>query len=356
MRPPLDQLLENPADLPPTWAHDTSNLSRDHRRALLREARPVHFTTSGSSGPPVAWERIGEQLLAEAEATAAALPNDLEAVITIVAPTSVYGHALGVELGILLGLPTRRVSMRAAPVGPGDHVLVVTTPIVWRRAGFLPITRPGQRTTFVHAGAVLPPVARARVDELSDAVLVEFYGATECGLIGFRRHGAGVDRATPWTAAADVRIQAGPLSSTAVAGDEAPIVVTSPRVGRPVGGPVRDTVQLSDWIEALPRGTFRFEGRRDRICKPNGVAVDLDDLEDVLWSLASDHLDLACLPAVQHDQGEVIEVHVTGPDEEIEAFRQLVRHHRVPGSPRVVPVAAIDRSPMGKVRSPRTAA
>lgn len=356
MRLAAEELVRDPGAVQDRWSWTPGT---DHSlHELLQASGGRAFETSGSgTGVPSTWWRSPDQLAQEAAVTVAALPDGIDSVVTTVAPTSLYGFALGVLTPIELRVPVRHcpVLLRDLDLEPG-HTLVVTIAPGWTTGPVLPPPPPGCTVTFVHAGSMLPPRARTLVDAHEAVTLMELFGSTETGLLATRTHTAGSrNDSDPWTVVDDVLI----LSTDSPTGNEVPLSVRSPRIGSALPTdepPERHT--LGDWVTPISEREFCFHGRRERVTKADGRRVDLDLLEAQIGKLTDFQLSVACLPALDPVGGEVVVLEVEGDDAVARELELLLRRcaPTLPVRPRVVAVDQILRSPMGKPRPLRPAA
>lgn len=333
------------------WAFDWSRLPRGVARELLDEQPARVFDTSGTSGQPKVCLRSGAQLALELEVTADLIPGVPDAVHATVNPASLYGF-VGTFIGAHLGVITvfDEWGIRGTPL-IGDRPLVFTVPASWRRLARALATARFEHITVVHAGATLPRGVLNAIENLGRdgrADLIDLFGATETGVIGSRQVFPVCEPV--WMTVPDTQLVFPPVDDSG----EARPTVTGPRVTPPYGrtGDPR-SVLLDDWLVPTGPRSFGFAGRRERIVKPGGHAIDLDLLEEQIGALLP-MLDTACVPVAHPELGEQVEVLVVGsPGIEVDVMRVLRRAAAhslafVPGS--VKPVDYIPRSPMGKVR------
>lgn len=352
MQPDLPRLLADDESA----AFDWSAMSPTERGAWLRSLARQSFVfhTSGTTGPPLAWERTGDQLIAEAELALREVIeiSGVDRVITCVSPKSLYGTIFGCVIPALQGLP-----VVAARLQLGDHLqqgcpFVVAIPHTWRE-----LERARQqdglprRMVLVHSTATIPSLYSAALAGLRrGAVLTEAHGSTECGLIGHRE--ATIELTAPWTVVSDatVRRPAGTES-------EHRLIVAGPRIGVTVDDSGASSAARSfvttDVGRVLDEQHYVFAGRRDRVAKPGGVLVRLDDVEQLLRS-SLDLLDVGAY-AVQHlVRGDHWELAINDPASTIDdASVRLVLHRAgIPTPCRISRVDVVKRSPAGKTLIP----
>jgi len=336
--------LDMPALHHTRWSIKASTRSTAERRRMVANLPVLACFTSGTSAAPQRWSRSGEQLLAEVDVTLAVLPPDIDAVYTCVPPDSLYG-SIAMLLGVVRGLPVvhDRWALGSLPI-TGRRPLVVTIPIAWR---WLPptLSRCAGNAVIVHAGASMPASAAAALAGTATDDAFELFGASECGLIATRPAQTGPSQA-PWTVLPDVQLVHGPDSH------EQRIRIRSPRIARGPDGLLREVCTLGDWVRVLDERRFEFQGRRDRLVKVRGKAVDLDQFEHLLHGVFP-HIDMVCVPVVDDGWGEHFEVYVAADQNTADSVHATLREMRgrLPAAPRrVVAVHRIDRSSMGKTR------
>lgn len=346
-----EEALARPTELGEAWRCDFSTLGAHDRRALIVALAGRVFRTSGtSSGTGVSWLHAGRGLLAEAEATADVLMAAcaFDAVVSVASPVSLYGFAAGVLVPALLGLRCEhdRHGLGGLNVPAGMPLIVMLPPIpIWRRLE----RAHGRGRTFsvAHAGAGLPKCGVALAAQ--GVTITELFGATESGLVATRpaAHPGGP---APWTVVADVE-----LDARAGLGVSQPLVVTSSRLGQRTTGEPAGTVQLGDHVVPLGKQRFQFTGRRERIAKVGGAAVDLERLERQVSALLGGS-DVACSGTVVAPQGDhaLARVVLEAGDRRTAAeVRRDLRAHvgpRLDVLPLIEVVAQIERGPMGKTQ------
>jgi hypothetical protein len=150
---------------------------------------------------------------------------------------------------------------------PGGAALVTSPAHLSRAAGLAPLS-PAQRPALIlSAGAPLAESAACEARAFLTTPITEIFGSTETGAIAWRPRD-GEDARAP--ARCQSR-QPGRLLHAA-----APHIPDEPgRAGQ----------TLADQIEMAAGGTFRLNGRSDRIAKIEGARVSLDELERALTAL-----------------------------------------------------------------------
>lgn len=155
--------------------------------SLKRFSERVTFQTSGSTGKPKRVTHAWAHLAAETEAGADLFP-DARRVAALVPPHHIYGWLWTVPLPAARGLPVLDARGRA-PAAPlrearaGD--LIVATPflcsLLLRAGAKLP-----DRVTGLTSTAPAPPALWLETRAMGLARLVELYGSTETGGVGWR--------------------------------------------------------------------------------------------------------------------------------------------------------------------------
>jgi acyl-coenzyme A synthetase/AMP-(fatty) acid ligase len=332
------------------WAFDWSAIPHDDVCELLYHQGDRDFMSSGTTGKPKAIRRSAKQLIQELDATLALLSHRYDSIHVTVSPGSLYGY-VGTFIGARLGLPTTCDEWGAAgrPI-TGVHPLVFTVAASWRR--LRPAVESAQCNflTVVHAGSILPPVALATVGERAvqgRAEVLDLFGTTETGVIGSRQ--ALPERKTVWTLCADTTLTFPQLDDHG----EARPTVTSPRTIGTASPGAFPSIRLDDWLVPIGDRAFGFRGRRERLVKPGGRCVDLDRLEAQIMSVVP-QFDIACLPRLDPDFGEHVEVlvagHAAAADETMISLRSAPPESLSLLPKWVTPVDYIPKSAMGKVR------
>lgn len=347
--------LAHPAELGPVWRCDFSKVPEHERRPAIRAFAARGFRTSGtSSGTGVDWLHDGPGLLAEAQAAAAVLTavHPFDSVVTVAAPVSLFGYSVGVLVPALLGLTCKHdlLGMGGLDVPEGKPLIAMVPPIpIWRR--LQRAHERGREFSVAHAGAGLPD--RGLQLAARGVTITELFGTTESGLVA-TRPAAPAGGPAPWTVVADVV-----LATADGVGESQPLVVTSPRIGRRASGPPCRTIQLGDHVTPLDDRHFKFLGRRERIAKVGGAAVDLDRLAQQVSTLLGD-IDVACSSTVVAEFGDHVRAHVVlerGDERTAAELRRDLRMHvgaNLDVLPLIEVVTEIVRGPMGKNPGPRT--
>lgn len=366
----LPSVLSNPRASGACWRIDLGDLSPQFIGETLAQVGEIGFSSSGTSGDPQEWWRTSQQLTLEAEATLDILGRSFDAVYTTVPPDTLYGYA-AVLIAATLRVPLvhNRWALYDIPI-EGSNPVVFTMPIAWRylRKQLGDYLNSSARDagpncigfTVAHAGASLPLNAYRAIRQFQTdrrwaggIRAIELFGASETGVMAYRN--VAIDTSYPWRTVDDVQLVA---SKADIDTGEQRLILRGPRNGRPgnAGGPP-ETVTTGDWIRRIADDTFLFLGRRERIVKVRGSAIDLDKYEEWL-NVLFPHLDVACFPILDDVWGEHVEIHVAAPGPAHQAAFEsdlLLQIRRHSGRPLVVPrrvvfVPEIKRSGMGKVR------
>ena len=269
------------------------------------DSRIHAFATSGTTGTPVVWHRTADQIGAEAALLAAlcgASEAGVDGVVSFAPPRHLYGHLMGIAMPTTLNVPCRLVSLTAPLRWAFDGLhrpLVAALPAAIATLQHnLGVLRGLDELVLVHGSAVLPPAARTLLDDLGGrARLVDLFGSTETGLVGYRR-----SEDAPWTPAPDVTLTAEPGSGR--------LIVHSPRIAARPGGPARTSAVLEDVVSFAADGTFRWLGRSSRLLKVNGRRLYLDQVEAALRCQVPGAI-ARCQPAADPRRGEWFDVHVS---------------------------------------------
>jgi acyl-coenzyme A synthetase/AMP-(fatty) acid ligase len=252
-------------------------------------ATPVIFFTSGSTGEPKRIEKTLLQLEDEARSIETLAGHTLgpEA---LVLGTVIHQHAYGLAFRLIWPLLSGRIiygpmvslweDVLAAM--PSGAALVTGPAHLSRVAGLEPVS-PAQRPALIlSAGGPLGESAAREARAFLTMSITEIFGSTETGAIAWRPRD-GQD--APWAPLPDVTIT---RTGDGLLHALAPHIAAEP--GRP-------GQTLSDQIEMAAGGTFRLNGRRDRIAKIEGARISLDELEKALIALPEiEHAAVIVLP------------------------------------------------------------
>ena len=240
-------------------------------------ATPVIFFTSGSTGEPKRIEKTLLQLEDEARSIETLAGHTLgpEA---LVLGTVTHQHAYGLAFRLIWPLLSGRILYGpmvslwedVLAVMPSGAALVTSPAHLSRVAGLEPVS-PAQRPALIlSAGAPLGESAAREARAFLTMSITEIFGSTETGAIAWRPRD-GQD--APWAPLPDVTITRTGDGLLHALARHIP------------GEPGRAGQTLSDQIEMASDGTFRLNGRRDRIAKIEGARISLDELEKALIAL-----------------------------------------------------------------------
>lgn len=240
-------------------------------------ATPVIFFTSGSTGKPKRIERTLLQLEDEARSIDTLLGHTVCAEALVLGTVS-HQHAYGLAFRLIWPLLSGRIlygpmvslweDVLAAM--PGGAALVTGPAHLSRVAGLEPVSPARRPALILSAGAALGESAAREARAFLTMPITEIFGSTETGAIAWRRRD-GQD--LPWAPLPDVTIRR--------TGDGLLHAQARHIPGEPGG--MGQT--LSDRIEMASDGTFRLNGRGDRIVKIEGARISLDELENALIAL-----------------------------------------------------------------------
>ncbi|SDY91178.1 Acyl-CoA synthetase (AMP-forming)/AMP-acid ligase II [Amycolatopsis xylanica] len=319
------------------WSVRWDRLSAADREHLIARSAPcLDIKTSGSTGAATVWRRTREQLVSEAELLAGLWSGRrIDAVLAFAPPAHLYGVLTTVLVPALLGVPvwyqpSFDVDMPAiSPRGLGVGAIPWTFRILARHPEFLSTV---DELSILHSTATLPPEAHD-LPAPGDVRITEIFGSTETGGIAHR-----TGETQPWTLFDDVKLLGDDSG-------EIPLVVAGPRLA----GELTEW-RTDDFVEVVDARRFRFLGRRGRLCKINGLRVNLDTVQAELAERVR-CADLACFPVRDALRGESFLVRVVGSGTELpQAVRAAAKELGL--NPQAVElVDRIDRSETGKLRA-----
>lgn len=240
-------------------------------------ATPVIFFTSGSTGEPKRIERTLLQLEDEARSIDTLVGHTIGPEAMVLGTVS-HQHAYGLAFRLMWPLLSGRI-LHGPVISLWEDVLaampsgaaLVTSPAHLSRVAGLAPVRPAQRPALIlSAGAPLSESAAREARAFLTTSITEIFGSTETGAIAWRPR-EGQD--APWAPLPDVtitRTEDGLLHAVArhIPDERASAGQT-----------------LSDQIAMESDGTFRLNGRTDRIVKIEGARISLDELERALIAL-----------------------------------------------------------------------
>ena len=232
----------------------------------------LSFYSGGTTGAARVIAHEAADLNAEVAELTALFPGRSRVVVTV--PVHhIYGFLFGVLLPRALGVPVvdAQYSLLTGQRRPRNGDLVVSIPFIWER--LLPQTaRWGENVAGSSSTAPLPvDLARELTPRLTS--LVEVYGSSETGGVGWRDHVTGAGEPFRLMQRWDRR------GETAVV--------------RPRDGADSVPVELPDRIRWLDDRRFVPEGRRDAVVQVGGINVDLDELRSRVLSLVPEAEDCA---------------------------------------------------------------
>lgn len=241
---------------------DWVNIVLAHFDRIGTEAR-LGFETSGSTGSPKRIFQSAADLRAEADEIVSRILGPVPSpgrILCAVPPRHIYGFLWGVLLPDRGGIevcdlhrsPPESILRRCRP---GDAV--IGTPFTWEQAAKAGTRLPARVTGVTSAGPSSAETWQAGQD-LGLERLVEIYGSTETGGIGWR---------TAWDA--PFRL------STRVFRDGDDLRHKASGIPLP----------LQDHLRWLDDTSFTVAGRRDTVVQVAGTNVNLDDVRRVLKSL-----------------------------------------------------------------------
>ncbi|MFC0266684.1 AMP-binding protein [Kushneria aurantia] len=233
--------------------------------ALAAQQPAVVLFTSGSSGTPTPIQRTLSQLDGEVHAFYRHWPLGPGAVISQVS----HQHTWGLTAGLLRALVENRPfgletlswpEQLDASLARLSVSAVISAPPQLSRLPNTP-SGPGERRPqrIFSAAAALSPATARDVEARFGAPVVEIFGSSECGALGFRQPA----RETLWT----------PLDDVSLTAHAAGARLVSPRCVDD-NGAAADRIAL---VEATPQ-RFRLLGRADRIVKIGARRVSLEGM------------------------------------------------------------------------------
>lgn len=242
-------------------------------------AAELAFGTSGTTGRPVWWLRSAAQISAETALLAdLCAAHAVDGIASYPPHHHLYGYLMGCTLPEFLGVPCRPLRLAdgpAAAVAGWRRPLIALIPAALAQlARCVPALARLDELVLVYSSAALPPTARRLLMALRDnARLVELFGATETGLIGWR-----TDPSNPrLTLATDVT-----FGGAARPGSTGPLRVRSPRIAHLPGFAALQEIELDDVVTITDERGFHWLGRSSQIVKVNGLRVNLDEVLAVL--------------------------------------------------------------------------
>lgn len=255
-----------PIPAPPKKTELQSLQPRDMAEISLPLDSDLSLTllTSGSTGQAKAVHKPIVCLDNEAALLTGLLQHEIAGctVLSTVYPFHMYGLTFSVFLPLSAGLPVRVPIVHYTEelcAQQADKLLLITSPAFLQRLDFA--LQPPDVALAVSAGGPLSPELRAKFKNWCGADIVDIYGSTETGVIGFRR-GTTPDGAFT------------PLPETKIEAGEVPCL-HSPLL--PEG-----RCPLDDQLKLLADGRFVLCGRQDRIVKIDEKRIPLPAVEQYL--------------------------------------------------------------------------
>jgi 4-coumarate--CoA ligase (photoactive yellow protein activation family) len=241
-------------------------------RLPLLERHLVTITTSGSTGIPQSWPKSGRQLVGEGELVGSMFGvKPGSRVLSTVPPHHIYG----LLWGVLMPLRAGAAMVRKGPLH-AEEVLaaidrhrvthLVSVPAHLASLAAADHAPPGVVVAF-SSGAPLPAATARALHERHGWRVVEVYGSTETGGIGWRD-----PEQELWAPFPDATVSAGP---------DGGLMVDSPRLDAGAPRPY----SLADRIELREGGRFVLLGRMDGVVKVAGKRVSLREVEERLLAL-----------------------------------------------------------------------
>ncbi|ACM02993.1 4-coumarate--CoA ligase [Cereibacter sphaeroides] len=230
----------------------------DHHHTLMGRNARFTFWTSGSIAGPKSVTHCAAALLSEAEAIAKILmeqPPKVRRVLSCVPPHHIYGFLWSCLLPSRLGLEAKQLANLSASsivrhACSGD--LMVGTPFIWEQFAELDYQLPGD-VVGVTSGAPSTAETWRCASALGPARILDIYGSTETGGIGWRESRDGTFRTLP-----DIACLPDMLS----------------RLG--------NRLDLQDEIDWEKDGSFTILGRKDEILQVAGSNVSPAAVREIL--------------------------------------------------------------------------
>lgn len=267
----------------------------------------ITFFTSGSTGMPKPIRRSLFHLVRDA-VFLASLPGSVSRIVTQVPYHHIYGFICALLIPRLLNVPCldRRFAAPAELAGElasGD--LLLGTPFTWNLlAGFAPEFPPG--VTGITSTAPCPARLITELEAKGLEKMVEIYGSTECGAIGYRHR-------------SDEPLTLTPLWKKTEAGD---LVRGLP------DGSLSEPFPFQDELEWLGRDRFLVVKRLDGAVQVGGYNVYPGKVAEVIESC---HLVARCaVRPMRPEEGDRLKAFIVlregvEPDEEVrEALREFI--------------------------------
>lgn len=243
-----------------------SSTKTDQNSPVCEPQLLFELFTSGSSGTPKKILKTVQQMDLEAGQTAAlftaALPKSVARTVDC---EHQYGLTFSVWLPMSLGIPIhdKRISIPEQCSNLSLTPLLVSTPSFLNN---LDKSLPAPNVAMViSAGSPLHSKAASLVWQWLNTDILEIYGSSEAGVIGFRKTERG-KISSLWKLFSDLSVKEGFLFST----------------GRTTG-----CLEIDDILEFTDSNSFILKGRKDRICKIGEEKISLDHIEHVIKEVCS---------------------------------------------------------------------
>jgi acyl-CoA synthetase (AMP-forming)/AMP-acid ligase II len=302
----------------------------------------VLLTTSGSTGAQQTWEKDARRLVDEVVSVCGVFGVARGAVVLATVPQL---HIYGLLYGLLAPLAVGAAMVRSSPL----HAEEIVAQLERHRAGVL-VTVPAHLAALaaadrapaldvaLSAGAPLPPAMAQALRERHGWRVLELYGSTETGAIGWREAREG----ELWTSFPGIAV--GEASDGA-------LLLDSPSVGEGLPRPF----PLADRVEVRPDGRFVLHGRMDDVVKVAGKRVGLREVEERLLSLPGVRDAAALARPVAGVRGAELWVAAVAPGWTPERLREALGRWFEPVTlpRRIRLVEALPREQTGKLRRER---
>lgn len=333
---------------------ENARAALDFCRDWLAGQEEFTVQTSGSTGAPKPITLTRGQMIASAQATAAALGLAAGDPALVCLPTRYIAGRMMLVRGLVVGMPMTLVAPSANPLAatPAGARLAFTAVVPLQLEAMLADDSPavrdqvaGMKAILVGGGPVSP--ALAATTETCPAPIYHTYGMTETVThVALRRlNGAA---ASEWFT---------PLPGVNLRLDgRGCLAITGPMT-------LHAWVQTNDLAELRGDGAFRWLGRFDNVINSGGVKVQVESVEAAiaglgLPALAGKRFFLAGLPDPRLGQIVTLVVEYAGdlaPSETAEllaALRSALDRYDAPR--RIVTVARFAETPTGKIDRSRS--
>lgn len=274
----LAELLAGPDSADSALRDENALAALDFCRRWLQGQDEFVVQTSGSTGEPKPITLTRQQMVASAQATAAALGLAVGDHALVCLPTRFIAGRMMLVRGMVTGMPMTLVAPSAHPLsGLSDRTFDFTAVVPLQLQTLLADTDRSVCAALDRMKAILVgggPVSPALTDAAGTvaAPIYHTYGMTETVThVALRRlNGPGDDDAFTPLPGVQLRVDA--------------------RGCLAIAGPMTSAawVQTNDVVELLPEGRFRWLGRIDNVINTGGVKVQVEAVEAAIAGL---HLD-----------------------------------------------------------------